>query len=147
MEKKIIALQEGDLITFMYGEIKWFIAPLPFGIKKKLSARSAIAISGNEKIADLVDIALDAIKYGLKGWDGLKRSNGEDVKCLLEKDKDGYECLSQKSLEIIYNTSAFDSLSRYCMQPNSVPEFMLNAVEMGVEKSLGLEPIDDKKKL
>ena len=133
--KKIVAISDGDIISFEYGEIIWKIAPLPFGIKKQLTKRSAEAVSKKDGVADLVDVALDAIRYGLKGWEGLRFSNGEDVKFSLTKDKAGYERLDEKSIEILYKTSAFDKLASYCLQPDAIPEYMINGVDFSEVKN------------
>jgi hypothetical protein len=143
----IVAFDDNDTVSFEYGGVIWKVAPLPFGIKKSLMGRSATAIQSNSNIADLVDVAIDAIKYGLKGWNGLKYSDGRDVACVLTKDKNGVECLDQKCVEMIYRTSAFDKLSKYCQMPHEIPPHMVQSVEMSKEQEVsGPEPLDDKKK-
>lgn len=143
-ETVITVIDEGEYFNFRYGGVTWKIAPLPFNIKKDLHARSAMAISNREKIGDMVDIQLDAIKYGLKGWDGLKYSSGKEVPCILVKDKKGYDCLDQKCIEMIYKTSVFQKLSDYCINPSEIPDYMKESVELGEDNSQkGPEPLED----
>ncbi len=147
MEKIVFALAEDDTIDFKYGGVKWKIAPLPFIIKKRLTKESSVALNNSDKVSDLIDVAMDAVKYGLKGWDGLRYSNGEVAQCVLMKDKNGIECLDPKCIEMIYRTSAFDTLSKYCLSPNSISDDLKDEVEFGKnDNQYSPEPLDDKKK-
>lgn len=146
-EKLIIALEEGETVSFKYGGVTWKVAPLPFGINKALRAKSAIAVSNRDKIADMVDVMLDAIRYGLKGWEGLTYASGKEVPCVKIKDSKGNEILSQACLEMIYKLSAFDELAQYCLNPNNIPDEYKDAVEFSEEKTFsGPEPLEEDKK-
>ncbi len=145
--KKVIAFEANEIFSFEYGGVIWKVAPLPHGIKKRLSKESTVAIQSKATIGDMIDVCMDAIKYGLKGWEGLNYSDGRPVSCVLTKDKNGVECLDEKSIEMIYRTSAFDEISKYCLNPNTIPKHIEESVELGEgEEAFSPEPLEGEKK-
>lgn len=104
----MIIVRMSDRVPVKVGGIKFWVSPL--SVAQKAALLEFKIQKGGEEVIDTTKRMFHAIKYAVKGAEGLKRPDDSDYS--LEFDEDG--TLKDETVEELFNLSQSGKLSVFC---------------------------------
>jgi len=124
----MIVYRVTDRIPVKVGELKFWLSPLSY--EQKVNLAECTKMKGGEEVVDTSRRAFLAIKYAIKGVEGLKCPDGSDY--LLSFEPSGV--LSDESVSDIVQLDGWVPLAVYCVQMmNGISDGAVPGVEVDLK--------------
>ena len=140
----LYAIRETDVKEVVFDDVTFFIKPLPYKVKRDIINETALMTFDRTKVIDLSELAVRAVKYGISGWKGLMYEDGKGAEFKLTDCQEyKVKCLDQDSIELLYRTSVFDSLSSLCLDNTRIEQHVKDSIK---KRKSSKKPLEDIKK-
>ena len=133
----VLVNRQSDRIPIKIKGVTFFIKPLSFGEKSKIS--STITVSGGSQTENILDSMRLVLKYSVKDVKGLKYSNGEALQLMFLEDK----TLTDDSIDELLSMEITGELNAALFQfLQGIPEKILDPVTGEVNENVKILPVN-----